>query len=110
MEASDLAFFTPNQLALFPPKYVDAFITISSLQEMLPAQVENFLRLMSHTTKGIIYLKQYAKWRNPVDKVVTRCDAYRIAGWERLLNRRDDLNPRLCEMVYRAPRAVEGDC
>lgn len=66
----------------------DVAVSISSLQEMLPAEIERYLRLVDRTTSpGLVYLKQRAEWTNPDDAVVSRFDAYPIPARWRLLHR-----------------------
>lgn len=107
VEACDFGFFTPNQLPLIPPEYVDAFISISSLQEMQHAQVYNYLDLMARATRGIIYLKQWIEWVNDMDNIVIRKDDYRIRDWGLVLDRTDGVQDKFFERVFTRPRWAE---
>ncbi len=67
----------------------DLAVSISSLQEMLPAEIERYLRLVDRTTSpGTVYLKQRTEWHNPDDGIVARFDAYPFPARWRLLERR----------------------
>jgi putative sugar O-methyltransferase len=76
LSAAEIGFFTPNQLAMFPPSFFDAFASISSLHEMRREQISNFLSLMGATTESIIYLKQHKEYENPIDHLLIRRDEY----------------------------------
>src|SRR5262249_4927134 len=51
LSQTDVAFFTPNQLAKFPPRYFDVFATISSVHEMRRDQISHYMTLMGRTTR-----------------------------------------------------------
>jgi len=67
LEAARIGFFTPNQLALFPDRYFDVFVTISTLSEMTSAQTRNYLEQIERTVRDVVYLKQWADWENVED-------------------------------------------
>jgi hypothetical protein len=56
-------------MELLPDKSIDLFLNISSLHEMLPAQVNYYLGQIDRLTKGLFYMKQWKQWYNAVDKV-----------------------------------------
>jgi putative sugar O-methyltransferase len=68
LEASDIVFATPNQMALFPERYFDVFASISTLPEMSLAQISNYLTLIARLTARTVYLKQWRQWTNEKDK------------------------------------------
>lgn len=85
----DLAFVDAGDSERLPDAGFDLALSISSLQEMLPAEIERYLRLVDRTTRaGIVYLKQRAEWHNPDDRLTTRFDDYPIPERWRLLDRR----------------------
>jgi putative sugar O-methyltransferase len=99
---ADVAFFTANQLALFPDRYFDAFVTISSLHEMRLDQIRHFLALMARTTRDVLYVKQYRCYENPLDRLrVTPADYALPAGWAVATRRVDPLDSRFFELVAR---------
>jgi putative sugar O-methyltransferase len=67
LQTADIAFFTPNQMALFPDGYFDVFLSISSLPEMSFDQIKNYLTLISRVSGGTVYLKQWRRWVNERD-------------------------------------------
>ena len=94
IEASDLAFLTPNQLQYFPADFFDLFLTISTFPEMAVPQVENYLALMSRVSARWIYLKQWAEWYNPLDHSRLTKDQYRLPPeWELQTDEADTIMP-----------------
>ena len=99
--ASRIAFFTPNQLELFPDGSFDAFVSISTLPEMHAAQVRNYLQLMSRTTRSLIYLKQWKSWRNPYDDyTMSEKDLQFGNGFRRVLWRDDAIQDAFFEAAW----------
>jgi putative sugar O-methyltransferase len=99
---ADFAFFTPNQLAKFPPAYFDAFATISSVHEMRRDQINHYMALMGRTAKSTLYLKQQKDYVNPVDNLVIGKNDYPLPiGWSQTRERFDLINPGFFERVYR---------
>jgi len=68
-EQAQIAFLLPHQMELIPDKSIDLFVNISSLHEMLPAQISYYLNQIDRLTKGHFYMKQWKKFYNAVDKV-----------------------------------------
>src|SRR5262245_3804551 len=98
---ADLAFFTPNQLAKFPPRYFDVFATISSVHEMRRDQISHYMTLMGRTTRRALYLKQQKDYVNPVDNLVIGKNDYPLpAGWSDSHERFDLINPGFFERIY----------
>jgi putative sugar O-methyltransferase len=101
MSAARLVFLEPQQLPLLPDRYFDATITISTLQEMRPEQIENYLALLVAKTAGAIYLKQWRRWRNPDDDVLIAMDDYRLPnGWDPIFSRRPLIPRTFFETLY----------
>ena len=81
----DLRFLTPDQAADLADGSVSLALSVSSLQEMTPIQVEGYMHLLDRlvAADGTVYLKQYAEWHNPVDTVTMRFDEHPIpARWK----------------------------
>ena len=101
MAAARLVFLEPQQLPLLPDRHFDATITISTLQEMRPEQIENYLALLVAKTAGAIYLKQWRHWRNPDDDVLIAMDDYRLPdGWDPIFSRRPLIPRTFFETLY----------
>jgi putative sugar O-methyltransferase len=101
LSASRIAFFTPNQLELFPDGYFDLFASISTLPEMTAAQVRNYLQLMSRLTRQLVYLKQWKSWRNPHDDyTLSENDLQLTHGFSRALRRDDAVQDAFFEAVW----------
>jgi putative sugar O-methyltransferase len=80
-----LRFLTPEEAEALPTGSASLALSISTLQEMTPAQVEAYLGLLDRVAAGgTVYLKQWAQWRNPVDEVTMRFADYPYpARWSR---------------------------
>ena len=100
LAAADLAFFSANQIALLPDRCVDAFLSISSLQEMRPPQIHNYLSHMSRLTRQRIYLKQWIESNNTADGVVIPRSEYRVPGpWRVAYDRTDEVHDHFFELA-----------
>jgi len=100
LEQADIAFFTPNQIELFPEGYFDLTINISSLHELRPDQIENMLAQIYRVTRGHVYLKQYKEYLNPYDGLRILEDSYKLApGWKHRYYRDDDVDSRFFETL-----------
>jgi putative sugar O-methyltransferase len=101
LAASRIAFFTPNQLELFPDGYFEMFVSISTLPEMTAAQVSNYLRVISRKTSRLVYLKQWKTWHNPDDGCTfTESDIKLTHGFSRVLRRDDFVQNAFFEGVW----------
>lgn len=100
---ADIAFFTANQIELFPAGYFDMSINISSLHELRPDQIDNMLGQIYRITRRYVYLKQYREYVNPYDSLVIREDSYKVApGWKKLYHRSDTVDSRFFEALIEA--------
>lgn len=96
----DIAFFTPNQLELFPDGYFDVVINISSLHEMRREQMRHILSHLYRIASQRVYLKQYRHYRNPRDEIeISESDYWVPDGWEKRLWRRDPVDRRFFEAL-----------
>jgi putative sugar O-methyltransferase len=101
IEASDIAFFTANQVALFPDKFFDMFLNISSLHEMKKEHAAVYLDLMGEKTKSHIFIKQYYEYMNPYDKItITRQDYDFPEQWRPIREEASGLNPRFFQILF----------
>jgi len=101
LQASDVAFFTSNQLALFPDRWFDVTSTISTLPEMTAKQVALFLNLMQAKTARAIFLKQWKSWENRRDGFRMRREDYVLGNdWRLRVDRTDPLVPRFFDRLW----------
>lgn len=101
LAASRIAFFTPNQLELFPDEYFGVFASISTLPEMTASQVRNYLQIMSRKTRQLVYLKQWKSWRNPLDDyTLSESDLQLTHGFSRVIWRDDYVQNAFFEGVW----------
>jgi putative sugar O-methyltransferase len=93
---SRFAFFTPNQIEQWPAGSIDLFINISSLQEMIPEQVTNYLNHINRLTRRAVYFKQYTEFFNNIDSVWMGRSLYVLPGnWRQMLYEPDAYHPAL---------------
>lgn len=101
LEKSDIAFFTINQINLFPKSYANLCINISSLHEMRVDQVSKITECMSKIAKDAIYIKQYKKYKNPYDKIIMKERNYQFPDpWFCTQRRTTPTNIRFFEKIY----------
>jgi putative sugar O-methyltransferase len=92
--------FLPNQLNLFPDDHFDLMINISSLDEMSPAQVHNYLAVIEKKCNGWLYLKGYAQSRSPGLRLGLDEFPYRET-WKIIHSGADPVVPPFVEKVIR---------
>jgi putative sugar O-methyltransferase len=85
-----VAFFTPDQMEMFPDGWFDCTQTISTLPEMPAHQSAHYLNLLAAKSRHAIFLKQWRRWRNLADDVELSEQHYRFASPWRLSERRVD--------------------
>jgi putative sugar O-methyltransferase len=88
---STVAFFTPDQIELFPDRWFDCTQTISTLPEMPARQSSHYLRVLGEKSRQAVFLKQWRKWRNPDDEVELSESDYLLPPPWRMAARRVDL-------------------
>jgi putative sugar O-methyltransferase len=72
-----LRFLAPEDARALPTGTASLALSISTLQEMTPDQVKTYLHLIDRVAAGgTVYLKQWARWHNPVDDVTMRFADY----------------------------------
>jgi putative sugar O-methyltransferase len=100
-----LRFLTPEEALALPEGSFDLALSISSLQEMTPEQVADYLRLFDRTTGGgTVFLKQWVTWRNPDDEVELRFDDYPFpARWQRTLHETAPVQTRFVQAGWHVP-------
>jgi putative sugar O-methyltransferase len=103
-----LRFLSPGEAELLAPGSTDVALSVSSLQEMTPAQVAAYLRLFDNVAAGgTVFLKQWDVWTNPVDEVTMAFDDYPIPGrWKSLLRSRAPVQTRFVQAAWDVPAGV----
>lgn len=100
-ERADLIFLSPNQLQLLPDHFVDISLSISSLHEMTAAQSTCYLGLLERKTSSAIYLKQWIKWWNPLDKIEMSVADYQLGvPWQLSMESEDLANHEFVELGW----------
>jgi len=96
-----IAFFTPNQLEMFPKHYFDVFASISTLPEMTARQVNNYLGLMSEKTRRLVYIKQWKTWTNLDDNFTfAQSDIQLTNGFAKVVEQDDPVQDAFFEGVW----------
>ena len=96
-----VAVFTANQIRKFPDTYFDVMLSISSLPEMRPDQVDVYLAEFNRLARSHIFLKQFAAWKNPSDGTDLTADSYNFGNdWRVTLDRTDPVIPLFFNRVW----------
>ncbi|MHB1567561.1 MAG: putative sugar O-methyltransferase [Solirubrobacteraceae bacterium] len=96
-----VAFFTPDQLELFPDGWFGLTQTISTLPEMPARQSAHYLSLLAAKSARALFLKQWRQWRNDADQVDLREDHYALSDpWYLYLRRTDPVQPMFFNQLW----------
>jgi putative sugar O-methyltransferase len=96
-----VAFFTPDQLDLFPDGWFGLAQTISTLPEMPARQSAHYLGLLAAKSGRAVFLKQWRQWRNEADQVDLREEHYRLPEpWYLHLRRTDPVQPAFFNQLW----------
>jgi putative sugar O-methyltransferase len=98
---ADIAFFTIDQLALFPERAVDVFASVSVIHEMTPAQIETYMRLQFRAAARAVYTKNWTSWFNEIDQ--HRFDSAHLtppSGWTTVLDAPDDVLAAFTQKLF----------
>lgn len=99
LEGCRVRAFLPHQMERFPNGYFDLVINISSLDEMAPAQVENYFSRIDEKCGGWLYLKGHGRSRSPGLRLGVDEFPYR-KRWRELYRGADPLVGSFVERVY----------
>lgn len=104
--AQRLRFLRPEEAPGIARGSVDVALSVSSLQEMTAEQVEGYLSLFDHAAAGgLVFLKQLARWRNPVDGIDMRFDEYPVPRrWELIFREVTSVQTTFRQAAWRVPR------
>lgn len=100
-----LRFVTPDEAPEIRQGSIDMALTISSLQEMTPEQVDFYLTMVDRVADGGgVYLKQWIRWHNPVDNVELAFDDYPIPKrWVPVFKERAPVQTNFVQAAWRIP-------
>jgi putative sugar O-methyltransferase len=106
LEPGQVAFFTPDQLELFPDGWFHLAQTISTLPEMPEPQAAHFLALLAAKSSVEVMLKQWRRWRNDLDGGELAEDWYELPPpWRRVARRVDPVQPLFFNQRWRRGEA-----
>lgn len=102
--AADIVFLTPNQLDLLPSLKGELFINVSSLHEMVQAQIDRYFEVIAEHTSGWFYSKQWIKSLNSADEVVIERNQYPVRrDWTSVFDRVHPVQTAFFEALYKLP-------
>jgi putative sugar O-methyltransferase len=103
--AARLRFLRPDEACRLGEGSVDLVVSVSSLHEMRRDQLETYLDLFDAVaTGGVVYLKQWERWTNPVDGVTLAFDEYPIpASWCQVYNESTPVQTNFRQAAWRVP-------
>lgn len=86
-----------------PEEAFDLALSISSLAEMSRADVERYLALFKRlaTPGAVVYLKQWARWHNPVDGIDYTFEDFAPQGGQQILRRKAPIQTAFIEAAWR---------
>jgi hypothetical protein len=69
---------------------------------MTPQQVSSHLQLLDRVVDGVVFLKQWNRWHNPVDDVLMEFDRYPIpAAWSSVFREPSPVQTRFAQAAWR---------
>jgi putative sugar O-methyltransferase len=104
-----VAFFTPDQMEMFPDGWFDCAQTISTLPEMPARQSARYLELFAAKSRCAVFLKQWRQWRNVADDVDLREQDYGLpTPWRLTARRIDPIQPLFFNQLWlRSPSTTQ---
>jgi len=102
VEASDICFFSANQIQLLPDKVAGSFIAISNLHEMRREQIDFYFDEVDRLIHGIFYNKQWLRSRTTIEEgFVLRRGEYPIKpGWRNIYDERHPFQAWFFHALY----------
>ncbi|MEX0663491.1 MAG: putative sugar O-methyltransferase [Acidimicrobiia bacterium] len=96
---------SPEQALELDDGAFDLAVSISSLHEMRLDQIDGYLSLFDRVgAGGVVYLKQWTRWDNPVDGVRAEFADYPIPSrWRRLLYERCPVQTHFTQAAWEVP-------
>jgi SAM-dependent methyltransferase len=100
-----LRFLQPDAASLLGDRSADLVLSVSTLQEMRPDQVASYLGLFDRIARGgVVYLKQWGRWTNPVDDVTLAFDEYPVPRtWATAFRERAPVQTNFRHAAWRVP-------
>jgi putative sugar O-methyltransferase len=96
---------SPDEALELPGAAFDLAVSISSLHEMRLDQIAGYLSLVDRVAaSGLVYLKQWTSWENPVDGVRVRLDDYPVPErWRPVLHERCPVQTHFTQAAWTVP-------
>jgi hypothetical protein len=75
---------------------------------MTPEQVATYLQVLDRVVDGVVFLKQWRSWHNPVDDVVLSMDKYPIpVRWTSILRETAPVQTQFVQAAWLTRDAAE---
>jgi putative sugar O-methyltransferase len=104
-EKAQIICIMPHQLELLPKNYSDLFITISSLHEMQPKQIQYYFKQINRLTRYYFYFKQWKVSKIPYDKIIIRENDYPIPyNWKKIYWRQCKVQTNFFEALFQTKK------
>lgn len=102
-----LRFRAPSEARRLGTSSADLVVAISSLHEMTPAQISDYLQLVDRVgTGGRVYLKQWERWKNPADGVTVEFERYPVPRrWRRIFDEPAPVQTNFRQAAWEVPGA-----
>jgi putative sugar O-methyltransferase len=101
LESADIVFLDPSQIELIPDDFINISVSISSLHEMRPDQVDFYVKQIDRLTRETVYLKQWRHWHNKKDDVVIERESYALPPrWKLVLDRTHTVMSEFIELGF----------
>jgi putative sugar O-methyltransferase len=106
----ELRFLKPDAAQTLADDSADLIVSVSSLHEMRPDQVADYLVLFDRIARGgIVYLKQWERWTNPDDGVTLAFDDYPIpAPWRAAFHERAPVQTNFRHAAWSVPSGTSA--
>lgn len=101
---AEIAFMTPNQLAMLPDKSIDLFLNISSLHEMRLDQIRYYFAEIERLARKYFYFKQWKETVIPFEnEKITEADYPVRDDWRLVYRRQCEVQTYFFEALYEMP-------
>jgi putative sugar O-methyltransferase len=100
-----VAFFTPDQIEMFPDGWFDLTQSISTLVEMPAPQAQHYLRVLPEKSRAAVFMKQWKHLHNSADDTDMGESDYTLPPpWRLVARRTDPIQPAFFNRLWKRSR------